>query len=228
MRILVIEDYEPVRAAVCQGLREAAFAVDEAADGRTGLWFAERNEYDVIVLDLMLPGVSGMQILRTIRSQSSNARVLILTARDAVEDRVQGLNEGADDYLTKPFAFEELLARVQALVRRNYGQLNPVIQIDNLEINTATATAVRGGELLNLTKREYSLLLFLAMRPGEVVSRTEIWENVYDFDSDAHSNVIDVYIRYLRRKIERPEWLPLIHTRRGFGYVLSPEVGEAS
>ena len=148
MRVLVVEDYQPVRDAVVQGLREAAFAVDEAADGKEGLWYATHNQYDVIVLDLMLPGISGRTLLKKVRNQNVTARILILTARDAVEDRVEGLNAGADDYLTKPFAFEELLARVQTLVRRGYGQSNPVIEIDNLQINTASAEVTRGGELL--------------------------------------------------------------------------------
>jgi len=220
MRVLVIEDYPPVRDAVVQGLRESGFAVDEAADGKDGLWYATNNPYDVIVLDLMLPQVSGMDILKRLRSDRAEARVLILTARDAVEDRVAGLNAGADDYLIKPFAFEELLARVQVLFRRRYDQSSPEIRIDNLLINTATQVVKRGDDAITLTKREYSLLLFLAMRTGQVVSRTDIWENVYEFESDSHSNVIDVYIRYLRQKIERPGWTPLIHTRRGFGYVL--------
>ena len=221
MRILVVEDYAPVREAVVQGLREAGFAVDEAANGNDGLWFATQNEYDVIVLDLMLPGVTGMDILKNLRSQSREVRVLILTAKDAVEDRVEGLNAGADDYMIKPFAFEELLARVKVLFRRRYDVSDPVIRVDNLQINTTSQTVSRAGILINLTKREYSLLVYLAMRTGQVVSRTDIWESVYEFESDAHSNVIDVYIRYLRQKLERADWNALIHTRRGYGYVLA-------
>ncbi len=221
MRILVVEDYAPVREAVVQGLREAGFAVDEASDGKDGSWYATQNQYDVIVLDLMLPGVTGMDILKKLRSENCEARVLILTARDAVEDRVEGLNAGADDYMIKPFAFEELLARVQVLFRRRYDVSDPTIRIDNLLINTSSQSVSRDGVLINLTKREYSLLVYLAMRSGQVVSRTDIWESVYEFDSDAHSNVIDVYIRYLRQKLERADWAPLIHTRRGYGYVLA-------
>ncbi|MEZ6061586.1 MAG: response regulator transcription factor [Planctomycetaceae bacterium] len=226
MRVLVVEDYRPVREAVVQGLTEAGFAVDAAPDGREGLWYATKNPYDVIVLDLMLPEVSGMEVLRSLRQSGSEACVLLLTARDAVEDRVEGLNAGADDYLIKPFAFEELLARVQVLFRRRYDRPDPVLRVEDLEINTATQQVSRAGINISLTRREYSLLVFLAMRAGQVVSRTDIWENVYEFESDAHSNVIDVYIRYLRKKIERPDWKPLIHTRRGFGYVLGEQKAE--
>ncbi len=223
MRILVVEDYAPVREAVAKGLSEAAFAVDVADNGQDGLWYAENNDYDAIVLDLMLPGVNGMTILRRLRETGSTTGILVLTAKDAVEDRVRGLNFGADDYLIKPFAFEELLARVQVLVRRRYVRTNPVLTIGNLEINTASQLVTRGGKQIDLTKREYSLLLYLAMREGETVSRTEIWESVYEFNSDAHSNVVDVYIRYLRKKLESPDWPRLIHTRRGFGYRLEQE-----
>jgi len=223
MRVLIVEDYAPVRNAVAKGLEEAAFAVDVADNGREGLWYAENNDYDVIVLDIMLPEVDGLTILRKLRAAGSTARILLLTARDSLEDRVTGLNYGADDYLIKPFAYEELLARVQVLVRRRYERPNPILRIGNLEIDTVKKLVTRGGEAIELTLREYSLLVFLAIREGETVSRTEIWESVYEFKSDAHSNVVDVYIRYLRRKLERPEWPPLIHTRRGFGYCLADE-----
>jgi DNA-binding response OmpR family regulator len=220
MRVLVVEDYAPVREAVAQGLREAGFAVDSASDGKDGLWYATKNQYDVIVLDVMLPGMSGMEILQQLRQEKTEARVLLLTAKDAVQDRVAGLNAGADDYLIKPFALEELLARVQVLFRRRYDQVSSVIEVGDLKIDTVTQTVRRADTAIELTKREYSLLIFLAVRTGQVVSRSDIWENVYEFESDAHSNVIDVYIRYLRQQLERPDWPRLIHTRRGFGYVL--------
>ncbi len=223
MRALIVEDYAPVRKAVAQGLQEAAFAVDVADNGRDGLWYAENNDYDVVILDLLIPEVDGLTVLRRMRSAGSTARILILTAKDTVDDRVAGLNEGADDYLIKPFAFKELLARVQVLVRRRYERPHPVLQIGNLVIQSTTHGVSRGGESIVLTKREYSLLFYLAMREGQDVSRTEIWENVYEFNSDAHSNVVDVYIRYLRQKLERPDWPRLLHTRRGFGYRLSEE-----
>jgi DNA-binding response OmpR family regulator len=223
MRALVVEDYAPVRNAVSQGLAEAAFAVDSADNGRDGLWYAVSNDYDVVILDLMLPEIDGLTVLRRMREAGSTARVLLLTAKDGIDDRVVGLNEGADDYLVKPFAFKELLARVQVLVRRRYERSTPNITIGNMVINTVTKEVSRGGKVIELTKREYSLLLYLAMREGQNVSRTEIWEGIYDFNSDAHSNVVDVYIRYLRKKLERPCWPPLIHTRRGFGYRLADE-----
>lgn len=221
MKVLVIEDYAPVRDAVAQGLKEAGYAVDCASNGRDGLWYATKNSYDVVILDLMLPEVSGMEILSKLRADRSPARVLVLTAKDAVDDRVNGLNAGADDYLIKPFALEELLARVNVLFRRRYEQVSTVIEVGDLKIDMTTQSVTRAGVDIEFTKREYTLLVFLAMRPGQVVSRTDIWENVYEFESDAHSNVIDVYIRYLRQKLERPGWSKMIHTRRGFGYVLS-------
>ncbi|MCL4112920.1 UNVERIFIED_CONTAM: hypothetical protein GTU68_045055 [Idotea baltica] len=223
MKVLVIEDYAPVREAVTQGLKEAGFAVDSAPDGRDGLWYATKNEYDVIILDLMLPGISGMEILKELRTQGSAARVMILTAKDAVNDRVEGLNAGADDYLIKPFALEELLARVNVMFRRRHNLLDTMIKVGDLEINTVTKIVRRAGMEIDFTKREYSLLVFLAVRAGQIVSRTDIWENVYEFKSDAHSNVIDVYIRYLRQKLEQSGNSRMIHTRRGFGYMLTDD-----
>jgi len=220
MRILVIEDYDPIRESVAEGLRDVGFAVDAGADGGEGLWYAESNDYDVIVLDLMLPEIDGLTILKKVRADKRSASVLILTARDQLEDRVAGLNAGADDYLIKPFAFEELLARVKTLVRRKYDQQDPVLQIADLAIDTASQTVRRGERLIELTAREYSLLEYLAVRAGQLVSRTDIWEHVYDFHSDLQSNVVDVYIGYLRRKIEMPGLPKLIHTRRGQGYWL--------
>ena len=216
MRVLIIEDYEPVRDAVAVGLREAGFAVDVAADGQDGLWYATSNEYDVIVLDLMLPKVDGLSILAQLRTREDRARILILSAKDTLEDRVRGLNLGADDYLIKPFAFNELLARVRALVRRKYDASSPRVQVADLEIDTNRKTVRRAGQEVDLTRREYDLLLYLALRAGEVVSRTEIWESLYEFNSDADSNVVDVYIGRLRKKLERPQWSCLIQTRRGF------------
>jgi len=220
MRILVVEDYDPIREAVTEGLRHVGFAVDAAADGREGLWYAESNDYDVIVLDLMLPEIDGLTILKKVRAGKRNACVLILTARDQLDDRVEGLNAGADDYLIKPFAFEELLARVKTLVRRKYDQQDPVLLIADLTIDTASRTVRRGELTIDLTAREYSLLEYLAVRTGELVSRSDIWEHVYDFNSESQSNVVDVYIGYLRRKIELPSMPKLIHTRRGQGYIL--------
>lgn len=220
MRVLVIEDYGPVRAAVAKGLSEVGFAVDIAADGEQGLWLAQSGQPDVIVLDLMLPKMDGLTVLRKLRESHCPAHVLILTAKDAVEHRIEGLNLGADDYLPKPFVFGELLARVRAMIRRKYGEKNPVLRVGDLEISTASRGVKRAGETIDLTAREYALLEFLALRAGQVVTRTDIWEHVYDFYSDSTSNVVDVYIGYLRKKIERPGSPKLIHTRRGQGYML--------
>lgn len=220
MKILLIEDYPPVRKSVTQGLEEAGFIVTSTGDGEEGLWHAQCAEFDVIVLDLMLPGIDGLTILRKLRAQGNAADVLILTARDTVEDRVGGLDLGADDYLVKPFAFTELIARVRALVRRKYSAKSPLIRVADLEIDTRARTVRRGGQAIVLTAREYTLLEFLALRAGRVVLRTELWEHIYEFDAEAESNVIDVYISYLRRKLERDGQPRLIQTRRGFGYVL--------
>lgn len=220
MRLLLIEDYPPLQQSLTKGLREADFAVDATRDGQEGLWYATSNEYDVIILDLMLPGMDGLEILKKIRAKGLKTHVLILTAKDTVEDRVVGLNLGADDYLIKPFAFDELLARVRALLRRNYREKNPCIRIKDLRIDLAAQRLWRGGEEIQLTAREYALLEYLAMRAGETISRSDIWEHVYEFNSSASSNVVDVYIGYLRKKIERPNKPALLHTVRGRGYRL--------
>jgi len=220
MRLLVIEDYPPLQQSLTKGLREADFAVDSTRDGEEGLWYATSNEYDVIILDLMLPGMNGLDILKKIRAKGLKTHVLILTAKDTIEDRVAGLNLGADDYLIKPFAFEELLARVRALLRRNYREKNPSIRIKDLRIDLAAQRLWRGAEEIQLTAREYALLEYLAMRAGETISRSDIWEHVYEFNSSASSNVVDVYIGYLRKKIERPNKPALLHTVRGRGYRL--------
>jgi len=181
------------------------------------------HTYDVVVLDIMLPKLDGLSLLKRLRAQGSSVPVLLLTARDGVDDRVHGLDTGADDYLVKPFAFAELLARVRALVRRRYDTRDPVVRIADLEIDTTKRAVKRNGEVVVLSAREYALLEYLAMRAGQLVTRTEIWEHVYDFHSDAHSNVVDVYIGYLRKKLERDGAAKLIHTRRGQGYVLGVE-----
>ena len=220
MRLLLVEDYPPLRRSIAKGLREAGYAVDATGDGEEGLWYASSGEHDVIVLDLMLPKVDGLTILRRLREKGSPAHVLILTAKDTVDDRVRGLELGADDYLVKPFAFDELLARVRALVRRKYEAKSPVIAVGDLEMDTRARAVRRGGRAIGLTAREYALLEFLALRAGQVVTRTDIWEHVYDFAAEPNSNVIDVYVARLRKKLERDGRPPLIHTRRGIGYVL--------
>ncbi len=220
MKLLLIEDYKPLQKSLAKGLRESGFAVDTTADGTEGLWYATSNDYDVIILDLMLPGMDGLSILKKLRAKGKEASVLILTAKDTLEDRVTGLNLGADDYLVKPFAFKELLARVHALMRRSYQKKSPSIQIQNLRIDLTTQQVWLSKKQINLTPREYALLEYLAMRAGQTVSRTDIWEHVYEFNSTASSNVVDVYIGYLRKKIELPGKPSLIQTVRGRGYKL--------
>jgi DNA-binding response OmpR family regulator len=220
MRLLVVEDFDLLRDSLVKGLGEAGYAVDSAGDGENGLWMAQSNDYDVIVLDLMLPQLDGLTVLQRLREKNRGTSVLILTAKDATDDRVKGLDLGADDYLVKPFAFAELLARVKALVRRRYDVKSPVIKIGDLAIDQSARTVHRAGQRIDLSAREYALLEFLALRAGQVVSRTDIWEHVYDFNSSAESNVVDVFIAHLRRKIEREGSPRLIHTRRGQGYIL--------
>jgi two-component system copper resistance phosphate regulon response regulator CusR len=221
MRILVVEDFSPLREALVQGLSEAGFAVDAAGNGEDGLWQAKSGEHDVVVLDLMLPKVDGMEILRTMRAGNSASMVLILTARDATEDRIRGLDAGADDYVVKPFVFGELLARVRALVRRKYQARGNVLRVDDLEVDLVRHTVRRAGAEIELSGREYGLLEYLAINAEQIVSRTEIVQHVYDFNASLESNVIDVFVGLLRKKIERPGMRRLLHTRRGRGYLLS-------
>jgi len=216
---LIVEDYQPLAKSLTQGLREAGYIVDVTGDGEQGLGMAEASDYDAIILDLMLPNVDGFTLLTRLRQHKATP-VLILTSRDSVRDRVQGLDLGADDYLVKPFDFEELLARLRAIVRRRYGGAAGVIRIADLEIDIAARNVRRGGTAIALSAREYSLLEYLALRRGQVVARSEIWEHVYDFAAELSSNVIDVYIGYLRKKIDQDYAQKLIQTRRGLGYVL--------
>ncbi|MCX5632911.1 MAG: response regulator transcription factor [Phycisphaerae bacterium] len=220
MRILLIEDYLPLQKSLAKGLREADFAVDVSGDGQEGLWYAMSNDYDVIILDIMLPKLDGLSVLKQLRVKNKNNHIIILTAKDTVEDRIKGLDLGADDYLVKPFAFEELMARLRALVRRRYEHKCPDINIADLHIDTASRRVWRGDDEIILTSREYMLLEYLARRAGQVVSRTDIWEHIYEFNSEASSNVVDVYIGYLRKKIEKESMPPLLRTIRGQGYIL--------
>jgi DNA-binding response OmpR family regulator len=217
MRLLFIEDSARLQSSVGRGLRRAGYAVDVTGDGNEGLWLARSNQYDTIILDLMLPGLDGLGVLSRLRAEQNATHVLILTARDTIENRVAGLQSGADDYLIKPFAFEELLARVQALCRRSYQRKNPKIDTGDLEIDTVARTVLRRGKRIALTPREFMLLEYLAMRPGQVVSRAEIEAHIYSDSVDLMSNTVDSAICILRRKLGPPQ---LIHTRRGLGYVM--------
>ena len=215
MRLLLIEDSKRLLSSLTRGLRKAGFSVDATGDGREGLWFAESNDYDAIVLDLMLPSLDGLAVLQRLRKQK-DTHVLILTAKDTVADRVQGLEKGADDYLVKPFAFEELLARLQALCRRSYRRKDPRVVIGPLEIDLVKKSARCDGEPLELASREFMLLEYLAMRQGELVTRAEIEQHIYDDQVEPMSNVVDSAICVLRKKLRHP----LIQTRRGLGYIL--------
>jgi DNA-binding response OmpR family regulator len=221
MRVLVAEDHASLARSIANGLREEGYAVDLTFDGDEALRWATINSYDCAVLDVMLPSKNGWTILETLRREGNKTPVLFLTAKDAIEDRVKGLNLGADDYLVKPFDWKELVARVRAIIRRRHDQPAQTVKVADLEIDLASKTVHRAGNSINLSAREYALLEYLALRVGQVVSRSEIWEHLYDQNDESVSNVVDVYIGYLRSKIDRDHNPKLIHTRRGMGYVLS-------
>jgi DNA-binding response OmpR family regulator len=223
MRILVVEDSPRLQRSLETALRRTGYAVDVASDGEEGLWQATSNDYDVIVLDIMLPKRDGLSVLAELRKKGSHTHVLLLTARDTVDDRVTGLRTGADDYLVKPFALEELLARVEALCRRAYGTKDSRIAVGDLEVDTQGRTVSRAGAAIELTAREYLLLEYLARRRGQVVSRSEIESHIYDGQVDPMSNVVDSAVCSIRRKLGKEGDEALIHTRRGLGYVLERE-----
>lgn len=221
MRILLVEDSARLQRTLATALRRSSYAVDVAGNGEEGLWLATTQPYDLVVLDIMLPQRDGLSVLHELRARGSAVHVLLLTARDTVADRVQGLRAGADDYLVKPFALDELLARVEALCRRAYGAKRSEIAIGDLAIDTTARLVRRAGQTVELTSREYQLLEYLARRKGHIVSRTEIEDHIYDGHVDPISNVVDSAICNLRKKIGAGNAAPLIHTRRGQGYVLA-------
>jgi heavy metal response regulator len=220
MRILIIEDESKIAAFLKRGLKEEGYAVDVASDGEQGYFLASTQECDLIILDLMLPGLDGLSLCRKLRAEGNEARILILTARDKVMDKVQGLNTGADDYLTKPFAFEELLARVRAQLRNKEAGSPTKLQVADLTMDLLTHKVFRAGREIELTAREFSLLEYLIRNVGIVVTRTMIAEHVWDVNFDTFTNVIDVYMSYLRDKIDRAFPVKLIQTVRGRGYVI--------
>jgi DNA-binding response OmpR family regulator len=220
VRLLLVEDHKPLVRALRQGLEEDGFAVDVACDGEEANHKAINTNYDVIILDLMLPKKDGLTLLKEWRSAGVQTHVIVLTAHGTLDDKVKGLDVGADDYLTKPFELEELLARIRALIRRGHQAKDPVLKIHDLTIDTASRSVKRGGQNIHLTPREYALLEFLAYHHGKVVTRTMIWDHLYDEHDESTSNVVDVYIRYLRNKIDKGFELPLILTRWGEGYIL--------
>jgi len=220
MRALVVEDDAAIRRFLKKGLREASFAVDVADDGSVGYEMACVERYDIIILDLMLPGRDGLSILKDLRSSGNVTPVICLTARDAVEDRVEGLDLGADDYLSKPFSFAELLARIRALLRRGRTVVNSPIKVADLTIDLLAHSVERAGKRIDLSAREYALLEYMARHVGEVLARTMILEHVWDMNQDPLTNIVDVHINRLRKKIDHGFSQPLIHTIRGVGYVL--------
>ncbi len=229
MRILLVEDEEDFAHLLAKGMREQAYAVDIAFDGGSALEKAAVSDYDLVILDVMLPGINGHEVCRRLRSNGFTAPVLMLTALDQPEDRIAGLDTGADDYVGKPFDFGELLARIRALLRRTPQLLAPVLRVDDLAIDTRTRRVARNGGEIGLTAREYALLEYLARRAGEVATRQEISEHVWDERYDPFSNLIEVYIQRLRRKLDEPHPNKLLHTHRGEGYRLGgiPEVTRA-
>jgi DNA-binding response OmpR family regulator len=224
LRVLLVEDSQRLQRSLSTGLRKEGYAVDAVGDGAEGFWYATHHAYDVIILDLMLPSLDGLSILKKLRNcgddRAAAAHVLVLTAKDAVNDRVAGLKAGADDYLVKPFAFDELLARLEALTRRRHQLKNPTLCIDDLIIDTAARTVRRGADVIELSAREFALLHFFALRQGQVINRSEIESHLYDENAELMSNVIDAAVYSLRKKIDVPGRSSLIQTRRGMGYVL--------
>jgi two-component system OmpR family response regulator len=227
MRVLIVEDELKMASVLRRGLRAEGVVADVALKGEDALWMAGATEYDAIVLDVMLPGIDGFQVCRRLRRDGVWAPVLLLTARDAVDDRVAGLDNGADDYLTKPFSFAELLARLRALARRGPFERPAVLTVGDLTLDPATKLVRRGGAYIDLTTKEFLLLEAFMRRPGEVLDRLQLLERGWDYDYENRSNIVDVYVRYLREKIDRPFGVTSLETVRGSGYRLRADGGRA-
>jgi two-component system, OmpR family, response regulator len=225
VRVLIVEDHEKLASLIRRGLRKEGMAADVVMTGEDALYRARATEYDVIILDLMLPGLDGFEVCRRLRASEVRAPILILTARDAVQDRVAGLDGGADDYLTKPFSYSELLARLRALVRRGPVERPAELRVGDLRLDPATRRAWRGDTELELSAKEFAILETFMRRPGEVMSRFELLEHAWDYDYENRSNVVDSYVRYLRQKVDRPFGVTSIETVRGAGYRLREDGG---
>jgi heavy metal response regulator len=220
MRILIIEDEEQLINIMKRRLKEEGYAVDLAMDGKEGLNFAEAVNYDCIVLDIMLPGIDGFYILKRLRARKVITPILVLTAKDTVLDKVTGLDSGADDYITKPFSFDELLARIRALLRRKVDKKESILRISDLTLDPITREVHRGGSLIELTSKEYAILEYLLRNTGKILTKSQIAEHVWNYDFEYNSNIVEVYIRYLRRKLDDDFKNKLIHTVRGAGYTI--------
>lgn len=223
MKILVIEDEKDLAEIIKEGLEEQSFAVDMCFDGEEGLFMASNYAYDAVILDIMLPIMDGLTLLEKMRTKKISVPVLMLTARGTIADKVKGLDKGADDYLAKPFEFPELISRLKAIIRRNRGESSSTISVDDLTIDMNSRTVRRNNKEVTLSSREYNILLHLALNRGRVISRSSLAEHIYDIDSDLDSNIIDVYINYLRKKIDKDCSKKLIHTVRGEGYIMKED-----
>lgn len=222
MRILVVEDEHKIASSIKKGLEQESFAVDVAFDGNRGYDLASGEDYDLIILDILLPGIDGLQICKNLRSQNIHTPILMLTAKGQVEDKVAGLNAGADDYLTKPFFFEELLARVRALIRRPKSSIGLLLSFKDLSLDTVSFGVKRGSKIISLSSKEFALLEYLLRHKNQIVTKDQIISHVWDYDADVLPNTVEVYIGYLRHKVDKPfpDKSPLIQTIRGFGYKL--------
>ncbi len=220
MHILVVEDEKKVASFIKKGLEEEHYSVDLAYDGDEGLYNLAINRYDLIILDIMLPKKNGLEVIKEIRSKKDSTPVIMLTAKDSLEDKIKGLDSGADDYLTKPFAFSELIARIRAILRRDSTEKSNILKFHDLQLDLITHKVYRAGEEIELTNKEYSLLEYFMRSPNKILTRTMISESVWTYDFDTYTNVIDVYINFLRNKIDKKGLSKLIHTVRGVGYIL--------